>query len=112
MSHHRWHHHLNISEPAAEGPWDVQLSTDRCPQPAESFGGGLLVFEDLEAGNYDLEVSDQTGCAYTSEFSLADPEPPGITVSEDTQMCIGGTAVLTAEAASGGPYGFQLDGGR
>jgi len=98
---------LNISEPASEGPWDVQLSTVAGVINQQSFGGGLLVFEDLEAGNYDLEVSDQTGCSYTSEFDLADPEPPAITVSDDDQICIGGTAVLTAEAASGGPYGFS-----
>ena len=98
---------LNISEPAAEGPWDVQLSNVTGVLEQQSFGGGLLVFDDLEAGNYTLEVSDQLGCAYTTEFSLADPEPPGITVSEDTQVCIGGTAVLTAEAESGGPYNFS-----
>ena len=98
---------LNISEPAFEGPWDVQLSTAAGVINQQSFGGGLLVFEDLEAGNYDLEVSDQTGCSYTTEFDLADPEPPAITGSDDDQICIGGTAVLTAEAASGGPYGFS-----
>jgi gliding motility-associated-like protein len=98
---------LNISEPASEGPWDVQLSMAAGVINQQSFGGGLLVFEDLEAGNYDLEVSDQSGCSYTSEFDLADPEPPAITVSDDDQICIGGTAVLTAEAASGGPYGFN-----
>jgi len=97
---------LNISEPASEGPWDVQLSTAAGVIDQQSYGGGLLVFDNLEAGSYTLEVSDQTGCSYTSEYDLADPEPPGITVSEDALICIGGTAVLTAEAESGGPYGF------
>ena len=97
---------LNISEPAFEGPWDVQLSDVLGVIEQQSFGGGLLVFDNLDAGGYTLVVSDQTGCSYSSEFDLADPEPPAITVSEDALICVGGTAVLTAEAASGGPYGF------
>ncbi len=98
---------LNISEPAAEGPWDVQLSDVTGVLQQQSFGGGLLVFDNLEAGSYTLEVSDQIGCSYTSEFDLADPEPPAISVSDDVLICINGTAVLTAEAESGGPYGYN-----
>ncbi len=98
---------IDINEPAAEGPWDVVLSDATGVLEQQNYGGGLLVFDNLEAGSYTLEVSDQTGCSYTSEFDLADPEPPGITVSPDDIICIGGTAVLTAEAASGGPYGFN-----
>lgn len=98
---------INISEPAADGPWQVVLSDATGPIETESFGGGLLVFDNLEAGSYTLEVSDDTGCSYTSEYDLADPEPPAIEVSDDVQICIDGTAVLTATAATGGPYGFN-----
>jgi len=98
---------LNISEPAAEGPWDVQLSDLTGVLDQQSFGGGILVFDNLEAGNYSLEVSDQNGCTYTSDFDLADPLPPAITVSPDEVICIGGAATLTASAASGGPYVFN-----
>jgi gliding motility-associated-like protein len=98
---------LNISEPPSEGPWDVVLSDLTGVLESQSFGGGLLAFDNLEAGNYSLEVSDQNGCAYVTDFDLADPLPPGITVSPDDIICIGGTSVLTASAASGGPYAFN-----
>ena len=98
---------ITISEPASEGPWDVVLSTAAGIIEEVNYGGGLQAFEDLEAGIYTLEVSDQTGCSYVSEFTLADPEPPGITVSEDMVVCIGGVATLTAEADFGGPYAFN-----
>ena len=74
---------INISEPVAEGPWDVVLSDVTGILEQQSFGGGLLVFDNLEAGIYSLEVSDQTGCSYTTDFTLADPLPPSITVSPD-----------------------------
>ena len=98
---------INISEPAADGPWEVVLSDVTGILEQESYGGGLLVFNNLEAGQYTLEVSDDTGCSYMAEFDLADPEPPAIAVSEDVLICINGTAVLTAEADAGGPYGFN-----
>ena len=102
---------LNITEPAAQGPWDVVLSDVTGILEQQSFGGGLLVFDNLEAGIYSLEVSDQIGCSYTTDFTLADPLPPAITVSPDEVICIGGTAVLMAEASSGGPYGFNWTAG-
>ena len=98
---------ITISEPAADGPWEVVLSNVTGIVEDVSYGGGLQAFEDLEAGQYTLEVSDQTGCSYTTEFDLADPEPPGITVSEDVVICIDGTATLTAVADFGGPYAFN-----
>ncbi len=98
---------ITISEPAAEGPWDVVLSNAGGILEEVNYGGGIQVFDNLEAGSYTLEVSDQTGCSYTTEYDLADPEPPGITVSEDMIICIDGVATLTAEAESGGPYGFN-----
>lgn len=98
---------ITINEPAADGPWDVVLSNVTGILEEVSYGGGLLAFEDMEAGQYTLEVSDQTGCSYTTEFDLADPEPPGITVSEDVVICIDGAATLTVEADFGGPYAFN-----
>lgn len=98
---------LNISEPASEGPWDVELSDLTGVLESQSFGGGLLVFDNLESGNYSLTVSDQNGCTYVTDFDLADPLPPAITVSPDDIICIGGVATLTASAATGGPYAFN-----
>lgn len=98
---------ININEPAAEGPWDVVLSNVLGVVDQQSYGGGLLVFDNLEAGEYTLEVSDPLGCSYTTEFDLADPDPPAIEVSDDVVICIGGSTVLTAEAETGGPYTFN-----
>ena len=64
---------INISEPAADGPWEVVLSDVTGILEQESYGGGLLVFDNLEAGQYTLEVSDDTGCSYMAEFDLAEP---------------------------------------
>lgn len=98
---------LNIDEPAADGPWDVQLSYAGGVLEQLSYGGGLQAFENLEAGSYTLEVSDQLGCSYSIEFDLADPEPPGISVSDDEIICIGGATTLSATASTGGPYTFN-----
>ena len=62
---------LNITEPASEGPWDVQLNDAFGVIEQLSFGGGLQVFDNLEAGSYSLVVSDQLGCSYTIDFELS-----------------------------------------
>ena len=71
----------------------------RRPGSSQEFRCGLLVFEDLEAGNYDLE-GRQTGCSYTSEFDLAD-EPPAITAATMTRS----TRARPGRRRPGGPYG-------
>jgi gliding motility-associated-like protein len=102
---------LLISEPASEGPWQVDLSDVLGSIEALSFDGGTHTFSDLSSGSYALTVSDALGCEYIVDFDLADPLPPALTVSDDDVVCINGTAIVTAEAESGGPWMYYWTAG-
>ncbi|MDG2426076.1 MAG: PKD domain-containing protein [Flavobacteriales bacterium] len=95
---------LVINEPASDGPWQVDLSNVLGSIESLNFAGGTHTFADLESGDYTLTVSDALGCEYVIEFDLADPSPPSLTVSDDDVVCINGTATISVEAESGGPW--------
>jgi gliding motility-associated-like protein len=65
-------------------------------------------FSGLSAGDYILRSIDTTGCYADTLINI--PEPPQMTmvVSNDTIICIGGTAVLSA-TGSGGTTPYTYD---
>ena len=67
-----------------------------------------VTFSGLSAGDYILRSIDTTGCYADTLINI--PEPPQMTmiVSNDTIICIGGIAVISA-AASGGTTPYTYD---
>lgn len=66
----------------------------------------------LCAGNYYCVVTDASGCFDTVFVTINEPTEVMLTVSNDTTICIGGTATLVAYASGGtGPYTFDWNGG-
>lgn len=70
------------------------------------------VFNNLCAGNYDIIVRNANQCAEDSVVTINSPSPITLTVSNDTTVCIGGTATLIATPAGGTPpYTYTWDNG-
>ncbi|MFK7757580.1 MAG: choice-of-anchor L domain-containing protein [Flavobacteriales bacterium] len=65
---------------------------------------------DLEAGTYTLEVFDSNGCTFEEEFTITEPDPITVEVTDVIlEDCSGsGTASLTVEA-NGGTPGYDYD---
>lgn len=69
-------------------------------------------FTGLCATTYDVVVQNIQGCQGTSQFTLVDPTPVTLSVSNDTIVCIDGTAIVTATAGGGnGIYTYVWDQG-
>lgn len=61
-----------------------------------------FILNDLEAGDYHLQVFSLGTCSAEIDFSITEPEPLSIPViSPDTTICREGTAVIFATAAGG-----------
>ncbi|HAE30179.1 MAG TPA: hypothetical protein DCF89_03615, partial [Flavobacteriales bacterium] len=60
----------------------------------------------LCAGSYRITVTDTVGCARDTIVTLSEPDPMSITPSNDSTICINGTATIAAAASggNGGPY--------
>ena len=50
-------------------------------------------------GTYDVLITDPSGCSDRDTISVTTNVPPVVTVSQDTSICPGGTAILTASGA-------------
>ena len=81
-------------------------------QTIESFGG-LDVFEDLESGNYELELSDNGGCVYYMDILLTPPPPMDFDLTPDPTICINGYAVLevSSDMDPAGEWTYTWDNG-
>ncbi len=91
---------ITIDAPAA-----TQFSIDNGTtfQASNTFNG-------LCAGNYDIVVQDANGCPATTTAIVNSPAPLSATVSNDTTICTGGTATLTAGGLGGTtPYTYLWD---
>jgi len=58
-------------------------------------------FANICSGNYPIVVEDAAGCQATGNAVITSPNPIILAVSNDTLICIGGTASLWANAAGG-----------
>jgi gliding motility-associated-like protein len=85
---------VNITSPAADGPWNITLSEGGSLAASDNSNGGLTLFENLSPGDYVLEVADGAGCAYEFEITLEDPPALTLEVSNDSTICIDGVATL------------------
>ncbi|MCI5057533.1 MAG: PKD domain-containing protein, partial [Flavobacteriales bacterium] len=62
----------------------------------------------LAPGTYSITISDSKNCNDTISMTIGAPVPPVVSTSQDTTICIGGTATLTANATGGNsPYTFE-----
>ncbi|MFB6258633.1 MAG: PKD domain-containing protein, partial [Flavobacteriales bacterium] len=62
----------------------------------------------LCAGSYKVVVVDDNGCRDSLQVTIDEPAPLNVSPSNDTTICIGGTATLSASASGGTPpYTFH-----
>ena len=65
-------------------------------------------FTGLTAGDYIVRSIDTTGCYADTLINIPQPPQMTLTVSNDTIICIGGSAVLTATGSGGiTPYSYN-----
>jgi gliding motility-associated-like protein len=66
-------------------------------------------FSNLAAGSYIIRSIDTTGCQADANISITQPPPITIIASNDTLICIGGNAQITASASggNGAPYTYS-----
>ena len=57
-----------------------------------------FVQDELTPGEYSLEVSNSEGCEYQFPLLMVSPEPPVLQASEDTTICLGGSAQISASS--------------
>lgn len=68
----------------------------------------------LSAGTYGITVSDLNGCADSSLVTISEPSPILLSLSNDTTICIGGTAILSISVSGGTSltdYAYNWDNG-
>ncbi len=66
----------------------------------------------LSAGSYKVVVTDANACKDSATVTIGEPAPLQVSASNDTTICIGGTAVLSASASGGvPPYTYHWDQG-
>jgi gliding motility-associated-like protein len=79
-------------------PYNFQWST----------GGGIRdsVHSNLPAGTFMVSITDATGCTYSTNFTVEQPEKVIVDVSNDTTLCAGQAVDLYA-SADGGTPGYE-----
>lgn len=58
-------------------------------------------FANVCFGNYNVAVTNASGCSATGTVSVTAPNPMTLTATGDTLICIGGTAVISASVIGG-----------
>ncbi len=103
---------LNIMEPQCAGDIGSGIVTINGPQNQPSItwlpGGQTgLQFGTLPAGSYSVVVSDVGACTTTIPFTVNEPPPLTLLMSNDTAIC-SGDAVLLQATPSGGTAGYNV----
>ncbi|MDR1371097.1 MAG: T9SS type A sorting domain-containing protein [Dysgonamonadaceae bacterium] len=76
----------------------------------EEGGESLILIKDLSPGEYFVELFDGSGCSLTSEFTIKDPPPIFIDITETAHINCGGehTGALHANVTGGyTPYKYE-----
>lgn len=104
---------VTISEPPSDGPWTLVLSENGSLVETITSNGGLDVFNDLDEGTYDLELSDSGGCLYALEMILSAPVPMDFDVTVNPIICINGSVNLevSSDMDPGGTWVYSWDNG-
>ena len=94
---------VEVTPNGTNGPWTLEAVNDAGQVVASALNfGGVSVLDGLVPGDYELWVSDSY-CDAMEPFSMAEPDLLTITASQDTTICINGTATLTAVPAFADP---------
>ena len=104
-----------LAQPAGiDGPpWQVELvdPTNSAILQSDNNVITTTTFSGLSAGDYIVRSIDTAGCYADTLVTILEPPQMVLTVSNDTIICIGGTAVISANATGGtGPYTFNWPG--
>jgi gliding motility-associated-like protein len=104
-----------LAQPAGiDGPpWIVELVDPITSAIIQSDNNVIttVTFSGLSAGDYIVRSIDTAGCYADTLVTILEPPQMVLTVSNDTIICIGGTAVISASATGGtGPYTFDWPG--
>jgi len=66
----------------------------------------------LQAGNYNVTVTDASGCQSFQQVTISQPDPLIIQLSQPVTICTGGTAFISATPSGGSqPYTFLWNNG-
>lgn len=86
---------VDIDPDSGTGPWDVEFFEGGVSQGVIQTGGGLVEYTDLFPGDYTVILGDAT-CEYQNDIVINAPAPVQFEISQDTLICVDGTALLEA----------------
>ena len=67
-------------------------------------------FDSLTAGQYILRSLDTTGCYADTMITISEGIPLGLDITNDTIICLGGTATIGVNAIGGTPpYSYNWE---
>ena len=84
-----------VDENSGPGPWTIEMTEAGMAPIVEISNGGTTTFGGLFPGMYDVSI-ESGGCLYTQNFEIFGAPPLTFETSNDTIICIGGTAPLAA----------------
>jgi gliding motility-associated-like protein len=104
---------VTINEPPGDGPWTLVLSENGTLVETINSNGGLDVFDGLDEGTYDVELSDAGGCLYAMEIIMNAPIPMDFDLTLNPTICINGAANLgvSSEMDPGNSWVYLWDNG-
>ena len=91
-------------------PWIVQLINGNYTSilAVDSNVVSSFLFDSLSAGTYVIRSLDTAGCYADTMITVPDGVPMVVTMSNDTIICIGGTATIGVTASGGTqPYNYN-----
>lgn len=100
------------TDPSCGLAQDGTIEIMAIPGAQYSFDNGLTwqasnIQTGFGAGTYDVCLETAAGCQKCTQVTLIDPTPVVISVSNDTTICLNGTATLIATATGGTSYTFE-----
>ncbi|MCB0762068.1 MAG: gliding motility-associated C-terminal domain-containing protein [Flavobacteriales bacterium] len=90
---------VEVDGDPGDGPWDLNLLLDGVVVDTFQSNGGLSIFEVETGGDYSIAVANEY-CAYEADVPVSAPEIYQLVASQDTTICINGTATLSAWATA------------
>lgn len=94
----------NSGEIHVDNPGAIEYSIDNgVTYQADSF------FLNLPAGVYNVCSRSALDCEYCGNVTLTNPNPVGISVSNDTTICENGSATIIAAATNGQSFDYHWD---